>query len=178
MALLADITPTLFHGVAAAGALVWLALLLLGVAALTRPAFWPRLKRHLSRFATHYSLLFAATATGGSLWLSQIAGYTPCLLCWWQRIFMYPLVVVFGVALWKRKSARAEALILAGVGALIAAYHYGIQRIGFLQKTVPCTIDASCSTMYLGYWGFYSIPLMALTCFVAILVLQAFFAKR
>jgi hypothetical protein len=86
-------------------------------------------------------------------------------------------VVLFSLSLIKKLPVRLYGLCLSGIGALIAAYHYGVQRFNFLTGTAGCSIETPCSVMYLGYWGFYSIPLMALTAFVAIIVVLLFTRK-
>ena len=87
--------------------------------------------------------LVAAVATAGSLWFSLGLGLTPCDLCWYQRIFMYPLVVVLGVATFERRAAVSRtALPLVGLGLGLAAYH------SYLQATMTaCTLGGSCVTV-------------------------------
>jgi disulfide bond formation protein DsbB len=87
--------------------------------------------------------LVAAVATAGSLWFSLGLGLTPCDLCWYQRILMYPLVVVLGVATFERRAAVSRsALPLAGLGVGLASYH------SYLQATMTsCTLDGSCVTV-------------------------------
>ena len=118
----------------------------------------------------------AAIATLGSLYLSEIAHLTPCKLCWFQRIFMYPLVVVLGVAAWRRDaSVRLTTMLLAWIGAAIAVYHYMIQRYPSLGGG-SCDASAPCSAAYIWQWDFVSIPFMAASAFCLILVLM--FALR
>ena len=118
----------------------------------------------------------AAFATLGSLYLSEIADLTPCKLCWFQRIFMYPLVVVLGVAAWRRDaSVRLTTMLLAWIGAAIAIYHYAIQRYPSLGGG-SCDASAPCSAAYIWQWDFVSIPYMAASAFGLILVLM--FALR
>lgn len=78
----------------------------------------------------------ATIATAGSLWFSLGLGLTPCDLCWYQRILMYPLVVVFSVAtVEKRPAVLRTALPLVGLGLSLAAYH------SYLQATMTeCTL--------------------------------------
>ncbi|MGQ3327949.1 disulfide bond formation protein B [Halorubrum sp. FL23] len=87
--------------------------------------------------------LVATIATGGSLWFSLGLGLTPCDLCWYQRILMYPLVVVLGVAAGERRPAVVRtALPLAALGTALAAYH------SFLQATqTECTLGGPCATV-------------------------------
>lgn len=122
----------------------------------------------------------AATATAGSLYLSEVVGFQPCLLCWYQRIAMYPLVLVLGVAtLTADRAAWRYVVPLAGVGALISSYHVLIQLMPTLD-VVTCSLEAPCTVRYLAVFGFVSIPFMAGAGFlgVAALVLVARAAGR
>ncbi len=175
------ITPTIFHIVAYLNLVAWVGVIVSVLAAVTKPAFWPALKKRVAPHAKLLAFIITAFSSLASMFLSNIAGYNPCLLCWWQRIFMYPLAIILLVSLiydWRKKQlpVKAYALTLASIGAAIALYHYAMQRIPLLQGTVPCLQDASCSTMYLGYWGFYSIPLMAFTGFIGAIVLLSVYA--
>ena len=118
----------------------------------------------------------AAVATVGSLYLSEVVHLTPCKLCWFQRIFMYPLVIVLGVAAWRRDaSVRLTTMLLAWIGVAIAVYHYTIQRYPSLGGG-SCDASAPCSAAYIWQWDFISIPYMAASAFGLILVLM--FALR
>jgi disulfide bond formation protein DsbB len=123
--------------------------------------------------STFFAWLIALTATVGSLFYSEIAGYTPCKLCWWQRIFMYPLILLFALSLHKKdRSILPYALLLSIVGGVIAAYHYAMQR-GFLPSLV-CSISgaADCSREYVLQFDYVTIPLMSLTAFALIALLS------
>src|SRR3972149_9230839 len=63
---------------------------------------WQKINKFLSGRVLLYSFIVALTATSGILYFSEVAGFTPCILCWYQRIFMYPLVLVLGAALVKK----------------------------------------------------------------------------
>ncbi len=118
----------------------------------------------------------ATVATLGSLYLSEVAHLVPCKLCWFQRIFMYPLVIVLGVAAWRRDaSVRLTTVLLSVIGAAIAVYHYAIQRYPSLGGG-SCDASAPCSAAYIWQWNFVSIPYMAASAFGLILVLM--FALR
>jgi len=164
---IAYVTPIIFHGVAYLNILLWLFVFVSVAAWATKPTFWPSLRKKIGAKARLLAFIVTGFASLGSLWLSNLAGYNPCLLCWWQRVFMYPLALFLLISLFQKDlKVRVFGLTLAIIGAVIAAYHYAVQRIPFMQGTVQCLADASCSTMYLGYWGFYSIPLMAFTAFI------------
>lgn len=111
----------------------------------------------------------ALVAMLGSLYLSDGIGFTPCLLCWYQRIAMYPLVVVCGVAAWSRDAAAWKyGLPLAVVGLVIAAYHVALQFQPALD-IVSCDVGAPCSGRYVLVFGFVSIPVLAGAAFLLII---------
>ena len=115
----------------------------------------------------------ALVATSGSLFMSDVAHFAPCILCWFQRIFMYPQVVLLGVALWKKDTHIADyGIALSIIGGLIAIYHY-LMQIGIIASG-PCSAvgySVSCTTNFFLYFGYISIPLMSLTAFLLMLFL-------
>jgi len=124
--------------------------------------------------AMTFSLVVALAATLGSLFYSEIAGFEPCKLCWFQRILMYPQVILLGLALWRRKKDIGDYIIaLSVIGAVIAGYHYLLQRGAV--PALPCSAvgySASCSQVFVMSFGYVTIPLMAFTAFILILMLQ------
>lgn len=113
--------------------------------------------------------IVALIATAGSLYFSEIRGYAPCELCWIQRIFMYPLVIVLGVA-FVQKNVRiaATALVFSIVGGGISIYHYGLQKLNFLADAAPSCGLVPCNGEYINLFGFITIPFLALTAFILI----------
>ena len=119
-----------------------------------------------------WALVLVLTATTGSLYLSEIIGFVPCLLCWYQRIAMYPLVLVFGVALVRIDSGVWRyGLPLALVGLAIAIYHVTIQWMPTLEVTT-CDAGAPCTGRYVAVFGFISIPTMAGSVFLLVSALM------
>jgi hypothetical protein len=119
--------------------------------------------------------LVALTATGGSLYFSEVVGFPPCLLCWYQRIAMYPLVLVLGVAALLGDGRVWRYVVpVAGAGLVVSVYHNVIQHMPQLD-VVTCALDNPCTMRYLAVYGFVSIPFMAGAGFVGIvgLVLTA-----
>lgn len=106
------------------------------------------------------ALAIAAVSTAGSLYYSEIAGYVPCEMCWYQRICMYALVPVLAVAL-VRRDARGGwyglPLALAGLG--FSVYHYQLQM--FPGQGSTCDASAPCTYQWVDSLGFVSIPFMA-----------------
>ena len=117
------------------------------------------------------AFLVAGTATAGSLYFSEVADFVPCQLCWYQRIAMYPLVVILLVAAIRRdRSVRWYAGPLAAGGALISTYHYLIEWRPSLEGGA-CDVGPSCADIWFREFGFVTLAFMALCGFVAVLVL-------
>ncbi|MBU5468361.1 disulfide bond formation protein B [Virgibacillus sp. MSJ-26] len=115
----------------------------------------------------------ALLAVAGSLYFSEIKGYVPCELCWIQRIFMYPLVIIYGIALLKRDIKIAlPGLILSGIGMFISAYHYLLQKWPALQQAGDTCGIIPCNTEYINYLGFITIPFLAGVAFIVIFVIH------
>ncbi|MBI2574288.1 disulfide bond formation protein B [Candidatus Woesearchaeota archaeon] len=118
------------------------------------------------------AFLVTVAATAGSLFFSEIAHYEPCRLCWYQRTMMYPLVLMFGIALWKKANDVFKyALALSVAGAAIAAYHYGLQVYAKLTPgfTDSCSATSvSCAAAPSWTFGFVTIPLMSLVAFIMV----------
>ncbi|GEN30717.1 disulfide bond formation protein DsbB [Cerasibacillus quisquiliarum] len=120
----------------------------------------------------------ALLATGGSLFYSEVMGFTPCELCWVQRIFMYPLIMIYGVALWKKNIQIAlPGLFLSGIGFLISSYHYLLQKLPLLQEVGDTCGIIPCHTQYVNYLGFITIPFQAGISFLSIFVLHLLILK-
>lgn len=137
-----------------------------------------RLVKFLKERALLFSFLLALVSTIGSLFYSNIIGFAPCLLCWWQRIFLYPQVVILGVALSaKSKNWWQYTIPLSALGAATAAYNSYLQFGG--NPLVPCSasgVASDCARVYFLEYGYVTIPTMALTVF-ALLILFGILAK-
>lgn len=130
------------------------------------------------------NLLFIAWATSftamlGSLYFSEIVGYEPCELCWYQRIFMYPLVLLLGLAVIKKDmKAAMYSILMSGIGGLISLYHYGIQKVTFLTDAAPACGRVPCTGMYINWLGFITIPFLALMAFTIIFIASLLILRR
>ncbi|AYC30204.1 disulfide oxidoreductase [Paenisporosarcina cavernae] len=123
--------------------------------------------------------LVALVATIGSLFFSEVKGYVPCELCWYQRILMYPLVLLLGVAyLQKNATIYVTSLVFSIIGASISAYHYGIQKFTFLADSAPACGQVACTSQYINWLGFITIPFLALVGFVLVIVLSIVLMKQ
>ncbi|MGZ8602880.1 MAG: disulfide bond formation protein B, partial [Actinomycetota bacterium] len=120
----------------------------------TRDTVWET----LGPSALWLAFLVALTATVGSLYLSEVAHFVPCKLCWYQRIAMYPLVPILAIAAWKRDVSVARYVVpLAAIGAAISIYHYQLERFPS-QASVSCSADAPCTVVWIWKFHFVSIP--------------------
>lgn len=127
-------------------------------------------------FFAEYGLVFAAavaiTSTLGSLYLSEIANFIPCKLCWYQRIAMYPLAVILPIAAYKRdRNVIRYVVPLTAIGTLISVYHYLIERFPQWSSSASCDPTAPCTITWIWQFHFISIPFMALSGFAAIATL-------
>ncbi|TCI72240.1 disulfide bond formation protein B [Exiguobacterium sp. SH0S7] len=127
----------------------------------------------LSRYGLYLAWLVALTATLGSLYFSEIREFVPCELCWIQRIFMYPLVFVLGIAVFTNdRQVKKYVLSLAIVGGMISLYHYLVQKVPGFADIKPCVEGVPCNVQYINWFGFVTIPFLALTAFTLITLLM------
>jgi disulfide bond formation protein DsbB len=117
----------------------------------------------VGKYAIPLAFVAALAALLGSLFYSEVIGYEPCVLCWWQRVFLYPQVLIFGIALWKRDTSPfLYAVPLTVFSALLSTYHSYVYLGG--KSLLPCTaLGGACSKVYVLEFGYVTIPLMALT---------------
>lgn len=105
----------------------------------------------------------------GSLYFSEVRDFIPCEMCWYQRILMYPMVLLYGIALIKKDLRYAESgLYMSGVGILVSAYHYGIQKVPALQHGSGSCGIVPCDGQYINLFGFITIPFLAGVAFLVI----------
>ena len=129
------------------------------------------------------SLLFmwvvSLVATLGSLYFSEIRGYIPCTMCWFQRIFMYPIVIITTVAIIQKNAKIAlTTAVFSVIGGCISLYHYGIQKIDFLTDSAPACGLVSCTGQYINWLGFITIPFLALTAFILIAITSFYMIRQ
>ncbi len=127
------------------------------------------LTKLLRKFVLYIALLQALVATLGSLYFSEIAKLPPCVLCWYQRILMYPLVIIIAVGIIRKdKYLPFYVLPLSIFGFVIALYHYLLQRGILPESTAPCIQGISCTTKQVEWFGFVTIPFLSLVAFAVV----------
>jgi len=116
--------------------------------------------------------LIAALSTLGSLFFSEVMELVPCILCWYQRIFLFPLAVILLVGLFPLdKNVVRYTLPIALIGLLFTVYHI-LLFYGLIPETMqPCTQGISCSDDSMVLFGFLPIPLLSLAAFSTIIFL-------
>lgn len=122
----------------------------------------------------HYmSFVIALVATIGSLYFSEVLAYQPCKYCWYIRILMYPLVIIFGIAAVRQDVKQyIYALPFTVVGMAMSLYLYLIQKVPSLADTVTTCGNVPCNTSYINWYGFITIPMLAFVAFVLIFIIQ------
>jgi len=122
--------------------------------------------------------LVASVSTLGALFFGEVMQLPPCVLCWYQRIFMFPLVLIlpFGLFPYDRNVVRAT-LPLAGLGGLVAAFHVLLVAGVVPESVKPCTQGVPCSEKVIEWFGFVTIPLLSVVAFaaIAVLLVQAYY---
>ena len=119
----------------------------------------------------YIALIQALVAMLGSLFFSEIVKLPPCVLCWYQRICMYPLVVVLTVGILRRdRQLYQYVLPLSIIGWVISFYHNLLYYKILPESIAPCTAGISCTTKQIELFGFVTIPLMAFTAFSIITI--------
>jgi disulfide bond formation protein DsbB len=145
-----------------------------GPGVVLRDRTWDR----VADVALPLAVIVGLICTLGSLYFSEVAHFIPCRLCWYQRIAMYPMPLLLGIAAWKRdRSIRRYVIPLAVVGGLISIYHYQLEWFPG-QSSPACTLDAPCTVRWVFEFGFISLPFMALSGFALIAALTWIAGQR
>lgn len=138
-----------------------------------------KIRNILNKYALHLAFLQAWAATLGSLYFSEVKSLPPCLLCWYQRILMYPLAIILAIAIYRKdKQVAYYALPLSLIGAAVAMYHYLIQWTALKEiNPISCSVVSDCSQKQVVYLGFITIPFFSFIGFVVISALMFYIIK-
>lgn len=124
----------------------------------------------------NYMLLYIAwltsiVATLGSLYFSEVKKFVPCEMCWYQRIAMYPLVILLGIATFRSDvEMKRYALPFSIIGIVLSSLHYAEQKIDGFGGMAPCVAGVPCDLQYINWFGFVTIPFLALIAFSIITI--------
>lgn len=131
----------------------------------------------IQKNALHLALIQAIVAMIGSLYFSDIKGYAPCVLCWYQRICMYSLVPILLIGFFRGDQKVYHFVTpLAFIGWVIALYH-NLLYIGIIKNEEFCSTGISCTSKYIEYYDFITIPFLSLAAFSVILVLSIIYRR-
>lgn len=132
-----------------------------------------RISDWLNRNSLYIALLAAWIAMCGSLYFSEIKGYVPCTLCWYQRILMYPLAAVIAIGLLRRDwHLPYYVLPLSLLGLGTSTYHYLLEKTDLFVGSAACRQGVSCTTQWINWFGFVTIPFLALVAFLIITIMS------
>ena len=134
----------------------------------TKPVEGPGIREHLWKLL-YFCWLIALISTFGSLFFSEVMGLIPCELCWYQRLFMFPLAVILPAGLHPLDLRVVRyALLLAVIGLLFTLFHC-LLFYGFIPESLqPCHRGISCADDSMILMGFLPIPLLSLAAFILI----------
>jgi disulfide bond formation protein DsbB len=137
-----------------------------------RPVY-KKIMNVLSRHALTFGFFLATASTMGSIVYSEVVGFPACILCWIQRIFMYPQMFLFGLAHFRRdRGVFPYTLLLTVLGGAVALYQWAKDMLAlYTHVTIPCpavTLLPSCDKIYVFEYGYITIPMIALNAFILI----------
>lgn len=137
------------------------------------------MKSFIQKYNLYIIFGIALLAMLGSLFFSEVMKLPPCVLCWYQRISLYPLVILAGIAIYKKsKEVYSYMLGLLIPGFIISLFHNLLYYNVLPEAAAPCTAGVSCTTKYFEWFGFITIPLLAFIAFVILILLVTYAKKR
>lgn len=132
-----------------------------------------------NEYISHGILVMAMVSMAGSLFFSEVMSLPPCVLCWYQRIAMYPIVALAILGIVRSdKNMGVNVLALSIPGLIISTYHNLLYWEILPESAAPCTLGISCTTKFFEWFGFITIPFMALSAFTIITVLAFISLKK
>ena len=140
----------------------------------TLPGF-ESIRTFLRTWGLWIGFILSLAGSALTLYYSEVLGFPPCPLCWWQRAFLYPQAVLFALALWKRDASIAGysiALSLAGLG--IALYHHALQVLPHGSLPCPAEGTVSCAQRFVFEFNYVTFPLMAASLFAFLIALMLY----
>lgn len=132
----------------------------------------------VGRFGYHSGFAFALGGALLTLYYSDVLGFEPCPLCWWQRIFLYPQVLLFALAAWRKEmNIAVYSIALSVCGLAVALYQHGLQMLP--SGTLPCpATSVSCAQRIVFEFGYITFPLMAASLFAFLIVVMLFVKRK
>lgn len=143
---------------------------------LSRPLY-DRAMAFLGKWALELGCFITTASTLGSLIYSEVVGFPACILCWIQRLFMYPQMFLFGLALWrKERMIMAYTMLLSVIGGGVGVYHWIKDMLSLYSEAIlPCpavSLLPSCDKIYVLEYGYITIPMISLNAFIWIIIVM------
>lgn len=135
-------------------------------------------RKQITQNAQKLALIVSSTGMMGSLFMQFVVGWEPCELCWFQRIFMYPIPIILLHSIIEKRNGLKIAFPLAIIGGIIAAYHYGVQFFNLASVCQITSGTSECALKMYAPFGYITIPMMALSAFVIIGLLHKLSEKE
>ena len=132
----------------------------------------------------NWAILFSAwvlvtVSTLGSLFFSYIMEFAPCVLCWYQRICLFPLVIILATGLFPLDKRVIEYSLPLAIAGWITAFYHNLLYSGMIpQDLQPCSKGVSCTEKYIDLFGFLTIPMLSLISFSIIITLLVLLKRR
>lgn len=129
------------------------------------------MKAFLHKYILYIAWIQALVAMIVSLYYSEIKHFIPCALCWYQRILMYPLVIIIAVGILRKDKKLYQYVLPMSILGMIIAFYQILLQNGILSEIItPCKVGVSCLAKYTEYLGFITIPVMSFSAFSLITV--------
>lgn len=123
--------------------------------------------------------MISAIALFGSLFFSEVLKYEPCTLCWYERMAMYPLFILLGMAVIRKDySVSIYSIVFSFIGTVLSLYHYGIQKLPVLADFSISCGRTSCTEENINLFGFVTIPLLSFIAFLFIFIFSLYIWKK
>ncbi len=132
----------------------------------------------------NWAILFSAwvlvtVSTLGSLFFSHIMEFAPCVLCWYQRICLFPLVIILATGLFPFDKRVIKYSLPLAIAGWITAFYHNLLYSGIIpQDLQPCSRGVSCTEKYIDLFGFLTIPMLSLISFSIIITLLILLKRR
>ncbi|MDP2651198.1 MAG: disulfide bond formation protein B [bacterium] len=141
------------------------------LALIFRKTWGKEVVQFLGKYALVLGLLVSLSAILGSLFYSEIIGFEACVLCWWQRVLLYPMLIIFAIALWKRDRNAFDYIIPLAILAGIIGLYQSYANLGGVSLLSCTAAEGACSKIYVKEFGYITIPMMSLTISLYLLLL-------
>ncbi len=131
------------------------------------------MQKLVRQFGFYLVWVIALSSLFGSLYFSEVLGFAPCVLCWYQRIAMYPLVLIIPVGILLKDTKLYYYVLPLSIAGMLIGLYQNLLGWGIIREVIaPCAFGVSCTTKYINYFGFITIPFLSLCAFTSITIIM------